>query len=307
MIDTVAINHTLARPPNKEHLRSLGWQPRYHRSAGTLCAFVRNEPRGTCEPRLTLSRTPMVQWYLTAQSSLPRLLHGVNVPLLDESEIESSLRLLSTLVEARSGIIFDPDTALVSRVDFAQDVYIGESQIVPTIAKLARVQIPRYDRTQHNDTTIVFRPKGKHTSKRISVYGKLAEVTRRNGSEEEKQNARGIIRLEDELRTKALTYLTEQLNLPSRATQHILTRRVADYVLQDTRQKLQFDAIESATGEVVEKLHAQYSPRRAQALLGFVELRKQLGEDFYQHTDLKFSRRTYFRDLADCRKAGVLP
>jgi hypothetical protein len=307
MIDTLAIKHYLARPPTEEDLRSLGWQPRYSKRDGTICAFVRNEPKGSTEPRLTLSLTPKMQWHLKAEASLPKLLRGANVPLLDETEIEGSLRLLSAAVEKWSGRKFDPNTALLCRVDSAKDIQVGESSLVPMIAKFARVQIPRYDRTPHNDESVVFTPRGESNSKRISVYNKLLEVIRRGGNEEEQRNARGILRLEVGLKTKAITYLAEKLKLPSRETQHVLTREVAHYVVQDALQKLQFDAMDLDANEVIEKLIAHFGTSRARSLLGFIELRKHFGEELYKCEGLRFPPRTYFRDLADCRRAGVLP
>src|SRR5437588_4131779 len=113
MIDTVAIKHYLTHPPNEEHLISLGWQPRYHRRDGTVCAFVHAEPKGSDEPSLILSSMPEMKWHLKAQASLPKLLHGANVPLLNESEIERSLRLMSASVEKRIGERFEPYTASV--------------------------------------------------------------------------------------------------------------------------------------------------------------------------------------------------
>jgi hypothetical protein len=307
MIDTVAIKHYLARTPTEEDLRSLNWPPRYCKHDGTIRAFIRNGQKGSTEPRLTLSLNPKMQWHLKAEVSLPKLLRGSNVPLLSESEIESSLRLLSEYVERWGGRKFDPDTALVCRVDFAKDIHVDESVIVPTIANFARVQIPRYDRTPHNDESVVFTPKGKSNNKRISVYNKLAEVRLRKGSEDEQHRARGILRLEVGLKTKAIEYLAGKLKLPSREAQHVLIPKVANYVLQDAMQKLQFHTITSDTNEVIEKLIAHFGVSRAKSLLGFIELRKHLGEKLYKQEYLNFPPRTYFRDLSDCRKAGVLP
>lgn len=309
MIDTVAIKHYIERPPSESHLRSLGWLPRYHRLGGTVCAYVSTEPKGSMGPRLTISLTPTMAWQLTAEASLPKLLRGVNVPLLDESEIESSLRLLATIVEERSGLTFDTDSALVSRVDFARDFNVSESDIVQTVAKFFQVQIPRYDRTQYNDTTVVFMPKGESRSKRISVYGKLAEVTRRCDNEEEQNSARDLLRVEVCLRTKALAYITRQkpLDAPNRETRHILTRRVASFVMDDALQKLQFEAVRTTEGDVIAKLLAHFGLSRTKTLLGFLELRRKYGEGLCSHEEINYGRRTYFRDLADCRRAGVLP
>jgi hypothetical protein len=251
----------------------------------------------------------MMLWQLTAEASLPKLLRGANVPLLSESEIESSLRSLATLVEERSGLTFDTDSALVSRVDFARDFNISESEIVPTVARLSQVQIPRYDRTQYNDTTVAFMPRGERRSKRISVYGKLAEVARRCASEEEQNSARDVLRVEVSLRTKALAYITRRkpLDAQSREVRHILTPRVAAFVLEDTLQKLQFEAVGGAESDVIAKLLAHFGLSRAKSLLGFLELRRKYGEALCSNEEINYGRSTYFRDLADCRRAGVLP
>ena len=307
MIDTVALKHYLACPPSDEDLRSLGWLPIYSRRDGTLCAYLRNEPERSDEPRLTLLLSPNLDWHLKAEVSLPSLLHGANVPLLTESERASSLRLLSAYVERWSGYKFDPQTALVCRVDFTQDMQVGESAIAPMIAKLMRLQIPRYDRKQHNDTGVVFTPKGKNIGKRISVYNKLSEVEQRNGSEIEQSNAQGILRLEVGLKTRAISYLVNKLKLPNREGQHVLTPTVADFVLQEAKSKLQFDSITIEANEAIERLITCYGTSRAKSLLGFMEMRRHFGEELYKNQGLHFPSRTYFRDLSDCRKARVLP
>jgi hypothetical protein len=309
MIDTVVINHRLTRPPDEEQLRSLGWHPRYNVRDGTIKAYLCNEPKGSSEPRLTCWLSPKMEWHLKAEASLPKLLRGSNIPLLDESEIERSLQLFSTSVERRSGYRFNLNNSLVSKVDFARDIRVGESEVVQMIVRLFQRQIPRYDRELYNDTSAVFTPKGESKSKRILVYNKQAEVIQRGGSEEERRNALGIIRVEISLKTPSINYLTEveQLNVPSREVQHILTRNVADYVFQNTLKKLRFGAIDPNSDEAVKKLHAHFGTCRMKTLLGFLELRKRYGEDFYKHEWLDVSRSSYFRDLADCRHAGVLP
>lgn len=254
---------------------------------------------------------PKMQWFIKAEASLPKMLRGVNIPLLCESEVEESFHFLSAYVEKWSDIEFDAHTSLVCRVDFAKDIHVGENAIVPMMNNLARVQIPRYDRTPYNDESVVFTPKGesgrKKNSKRISVYNKLAEVMRRNGSEEEQRNAKDMIRVEVGLKTKAISYLTRRLKLPGREAQYVLTREVSDFVLQDALQKFQFDAIDSDTNEAIEKLISEFGVSRARSLIGFIELRKQFGEDLHKYQAWHYPPRTYFRDLADCRKAGVLP
>lgn len=307
MIDTIALKHYLVCPPASKYLCSQGWLPIYSRRDGTLCAYVRNEPERSDEPRLTLLLSPNLDWHLKAEVSLPSLLHGANVPLLDENERVISLRLLSAYVERWSGCKFDPQTAFVCRVDFTQDIQVSESAIIPIIAKLMRLQIPRYDRKQHNDTGVVFTPKGKSIGKRISVYNKLSEVEQRTGSEIEQSNAQGILRLEVGLKTRAISYLVKKLKLPNREGQHVLTPRVADFVLQEAKSKLQFDAITIEGNEDIERLITRYGTSRAKSLLGFMEMRRHFGEELYKNQRLHFPPRTYFRDLADCRKAGVLP
>ncbi|HEV2881081.1 MAG TPA: phage/plasmid replication protein [Pyrinomonadaceae bacterium] len=307
MFDTVAIKHALTWIPTEEYLLSLGWRPRYSMFDGTIYAFTLNQQKSSVEPHLTIALTPQKQWHLKAEASLPKLLHGVNVPLLDESEIASSIRLMCASVEKCIGRPFDPATALVCRMDCAQDIHIEGGSVLPVIAKFQKVQIPRYDRTPHNDTSVVFTPKGENKSKRISIYDKYAEVIQRNGTDTEKHNARGIARLEVGLRTKAITYLTEKLELPNREAQHILTREVADFVLRDALQKFQFDSIGQSTNENIERLINHFGTSRAKSLLGFLEIKSQFGEDLYKYEELKYPRRTYFRDLADCRRAGVLP
>lgn len=305
------MKHQLEQPPIEDALRSLGWQPRYSQRDGTLRAFIRNKQEGTSGPSLTIAMNPKMQWFIKAEASLPKLLRGVNIPLLCESEIEESLNFLSAYVEKWSGREFDAYTSLVCRVDFTKDIQVSQSAIVPMMNNLARVQIPRYDRTPYNDESVVFTPKGessrKKSSKRISVYNKLGEVTRRKGSEEEQRNAKGILRVEVELKTKAISYLTKRLRLPGREAQYVLTREVSNFVLQDALQKLQFDALNSDTNKAIEKLISEFGIGRAKGLIGFIELRKQLGEDLHKNQALNYPSRTYFKDLADCRKAGVLP
>lgn len=308
MIDTLALKHNLARPPTEEDLRLLGWQSRYNRRDGTIYGFVQNERNDNNEPRLTISQTPNGVWFIKAEASLPKLFRGVNVPLLDENEIESSLRLFSASVERRSGIAFNAETALVSRVDYTRDFQLGESNIITTVAKFMRVQIPSYDHESRNDTTVIFTPKGEKNSKRIIVYGKYAEVLQRDGSEEEQHFAQGILRVEVSLRTRAIGYVADKCGLPNREARYILKPDVANYVLDDALRKIQFENVINANDDnTIETLISHYGSTKAKGLIGFLEIRKQRGEDFYKHDELHYSSRTYFKDLAACRKAGVLP
>lgn len=306
MFDTVASKHCIAYPPNEMDLRSLDWQVFYDKRTGNLAGFSQNEKENGITPRLTIAQTPKKEWFIKAEASLPKLLRGMNIPLIEDNEIEGCFCLISELVEVQSGFRFEAHNAPLCRVDFARDINVGESAIMQIIDNIGRVQIPRYNRIRYCDSGVEFVTKGRKPNKRIKVYHKLAEVIERNGSNEEQQMAHGILRVEIQLRTSAINGLVEKLRLPNRQAQYVLTREVSDHVLKDALEKVQFNSIKLEAKQTIQKLHARFDINRTKSLLGFLELKELYGEDFYKLPYLKCSRRTYFRDLADCRRAGVL-
>lgn len=168
MLDTIALIQRIARPPDFNELQELGWKPRHQVIDGGIKNFVLNG-REESAPRLTFSRSPDAMWHLRAEVSVPAWLHGTNLKLPNEDEVETALKKLSTFVSERFPEYFNAYTAQVCRVDFTRDFNVGAENVTELIRRTAKVQMPRYLRQVFDDKTVYFSSSGKHKNKSIKI------------------------------------------------------------------------------------------------------------------------------------------
>lgn len=130
-----------------------------------------------------------------------------------------------------------------------------------------------------------------------------------HGNTEAQTLALGVVRLEISfLTTQGVNALKNKLNLPNREPQYILQRNIADFVIGEAMQRLNFQALPETAGEQnnVGKLIKIYGVKKARNLIGFITLFEVFGQDFYKlPMPNNMSRPAYFSDLKLCRQADV--
>jgi hypothetical protein len=259
-----------------------------------------NEPL----PRLSIFQTPDNVWHITAEVSLPRLLFGHNARLPNEHQVFEGLKIIGEYVEEKSGLSFDPFSAIVSRVDFTVDIQLTEPEVIELIRKLSFQILPRMEKNLRNDKTLYFSTINEEKITRI--YGKFQEVlSRKNSTLEEKECAKGKFRIECSLQGYQLKALIKRLALPDNSAVSVLNADVSNKVISEILESLNFEETRTNEKTIFAKLSEVFSPKRAEQLFGFLGLVNHYGLNFYKDKSLNYSESTYKRKVALCQKAKV--
>ncbi|MCD9187268.1 MAG: hypothetical protein LUM44_12610 [Pyrinomonadaceae bacterium] len=305
MIDTFQVSRTYARPPNPETLKKHGWKPIFN--YGEINAFSFNAGNG--KPRLTVSQdNTREHWFIRAEVSAGRWLFGSNLHLVNQSEMNEALRLLSIYTAEHTEMDFDAFSGRVTKVDFTEDFNFGEHLILPIIAKYSRFELPKYERVLYNQSSVYFRnslKKGKLT-KEYKLYGKYQERLDNGNDRSEQEKAKGILRLEVGFRKSAVYRLANELNLEDYTANNILNKKVSEAVLTKAKGKLAFESMTANCLENFELLFKDRSYNDASRLLTFLYLRGQYGNQYAYLEKYGLSHRTCQRFWKECKKIGVI-
>lgn len=305
MFDTFAISKTLYRAPDEIVLLTKGWTRCLFDSQGKCFKYTLND-KDKLKPRLTLTLRLDGYWTLRAEVSLGSWCFNSNIHLVDEVELEEGLDQLSKYVEENSEVIFEAHLERVTRVDFTQDFQVGEPLIIPIIENLSKMTLPKYNRIKMNDTTIYFRNAGKKKTKEFKIYGKYAEMGKKNKDISEQEKGKGILRLEVSFLNKAVNRLADSLNLPSNDAPYILTKDTSEKVMRDAKEKLSFEKILRCKTSDTLSLFERLNYKTASDLIVYLALRKQYGEGLWQNPIFRLSKRTCQRRWKLCKETGVI-
>src|SRR5690349_11192905 len=135
MFDTVAIRQASPLPLGCE-LERRDWQ-RVQATGGRGKGVQNSEG----QPSLTWRAAPNGMGWRTAEGSIPKLVRGSNVEMVDEWDVEQFLNETSAYVSSATGRDFNAHTALVGRVDICHNLKAVEWNIVPHIYAVASVSI----------------------------------------------------------------------------------------------------------------------------------------------------------------------
>lgn len=303
MFDTIAIKHTRSKM-SENALRERGFTPIFN-SRGEVRKFVYNAPKDSFAPRLTVSRCPQNFFHLRAEVSLTAWFEKSNVRLANEQDLQCGFLRISEYASAMFDTGFDAAAANVVRADFARDFNLG-NKVISTLERLAKLNIPRHLRSTVG-SSVYFTAGRKQAVKRIRIYDKYAETVAKNGSQAERNDSRGILRLEvAQMTTRAIDRLKKKLKLQSRKAVDMLTPGVAEFVLSEANEHLRIgETVTSAGRTDAEQLIELFGATDAEQLLGFITLRQNFGANFYNLPGLNYSKATYFRRLKKCHSAGL--
>lgn len=225
MFDTVAISRTSARSPDVDLLVRNGCKPFFGKYTGEPYKLVLNGEKGTKEPRLNFSKSPLGYWILKAEVSIGAWLFGSNIHLPDEEDMNDFFSYLSDFVRYKTGIKFDAYLERATRLDVTRDFQIGESRVLSVLKELNNVDIPKYHRKPVDNTGVYFENKGKVKNKKYSVYSKFHDLLSKNADESELDLAKGLLRLEVEHKDNhAVSNLAKSLKMPNHNVNRIMTR-----------------------------------------------------------------------------------
>ncbi len=300
MLDTLQLKHCYTSPLRDDELRERGAIPILSRRNRIFALNPAHEPT---LPRLTFIFTPDGIMHLSAECSIPKMLFGYNSLLPTEYETIKALSMISKYIKAATGLDFDASNANVSRVHFANDKQVGEPVAYAAIARLSRVKIRGLEKLVYDDTTVYF----KNQSREIRIYPKLQEVyAKGKATLEAIKAARGILRFEYCLLNKyGIDSHVKKHGLANSRAESLITMSVSDSILSTLFNEIDFPGLITNEKSNLEILMERFSTRKAIRLTGFLELVYRYGVNCYKDISLEVKKASYYRDMNDCRKAGV--
>jgi hypothetical protein len=308
MIDTIKISHLCLTMPRPEELEQRGWHKIYNKNTGRVTSWVYKE--GIQSPYLSLFVAPDGKVYLSMEVSLPTFIFGSNARLPNQSEVERGLDLLSEYVTKKSGLDFDAHSAMVWKVHFTKDYFVGDVAIAQVISKLSTMTIPRFSKGGYSETTLYFHSKGagKKAGKprTICIYDKHKECVNKSFSKSDTQHAKGMMRLEFRYKTTtAVKRLVKGCLLPNREAQTIFTNVISDEILAPVEKQILLLLEETNPQNRVIELTRTYGKRRTATLIQFLVYKLYFGNQFHKIKSLDFSRSAYYKCQRDCRELGI--
>lgn len=308
MFDTVAISRTFARPPNVDLLVENGCKPFYSKYSGEVDKLVLNGEVGAKEPRLTISPSPNGLWILRAEVSIGAWLHGSNLFLPDENDLNRFFPDLSQFVELKTGIPFDAHNERTTRLDVTRDFILTESRVMGVLNELKNLVIPKYHCKPIDNKTVVFENKGRDKNKRIIIYSKYHDLIDKKASETEIERARGILRLEIEHKNnRAVSNLSGSLKIPYQYANRMITRETSEAVIEKAMKLLSLDSIlNNQSKSKLETLALEYPSSMPLTLAGHLLFKQQFGAEYYKLPFINLKAETVKEYERKCAKTGTL-
>lgn len=259
-------------------------------------------------PTLFCRHTPDGKYYLTAQASLPKLIYGHNVKMLNKSALKNALQILQEFATTRFGVPFDVYKANVRRVEYCYNFPVGDDLIYSYLYAASEAEPPRmYRRMFGKIETVEF----ANDSWKIYCYDKGCEadhqLKKEKISDETVKAARGILRLEVRYNdTEAAKLLSKQLKLPDTQAHTLLNFKVAKLVLKSAVKALGLHERVIPFDQRLLKLKKEYGyGTRFHRLAGFLYLCGIFGFD--KLVDIGVMKRAaYYKQRKEVMDAGAL-
>jgi len=300
MIDTVLLRAAVETPLSKNILQKFRWRnERYYfrdtASANSPCLFYYPARDG--------------KYYLSIEASLPKILFGHNLTVLNQAEITEALQILSSLATAYFGVDFDAFSASVGRIDFCINFDVGAERIYAYLRSATEARPQRLKRRIIGKIeTVEFFNK----QRKIYLYDKARQsqflLRKDKIPPDVAASASGLIRLEARFSNPVVIQrlVVDHLNLTDRASRTILNSSVAKKVLSEALTQFELDKPIIMVDRRVETLQKFYGyGSKLQQLLGFMQLCDLYGQDNLISRGV-VKRSAFYQHIKDLRRAGAL-
>jgi uncharacterized protein with HEPN domain len=306
--DTVTFAMPVGRLPfSEEGFRSRLWQKKYDVNGKYKWTFKENK-KGF--PHLSFFLNKQNQAYLVVSLSLPSFFYGNNAKLLTQDELLSALKRLSVYVTEKSGVEFEAENAIVWKIHFTIDIFIGEENINAILDQISKMNIPYFEVAQHRNSSVYFHSKGgaKETKKprTIYIYGKHADSIAKKFPKDAQSEAYGKLRIEFRYNDRrAIQRLSKTLNLPSCEAKYFLRSTVSEQVLQPIEKAVFSLSDESNSRKIRLKLIEIFGAKESRKIIVFLDFLDNFGKDFFKIKELGFSESNYYSLQRQCREVGI--
>lgn len=233
---------------------------------------------------------------LKVETSFPKLLYGSNVGLVQASDVERGMDLLSERVTECVGKPIDAraDGLVRSRVDFvfAFDTnWAGRGHVAEYLEAFKSLELPRhYSQNVARAQTLYWR----NAARVIRMYDKHTES--------HDESARGVLRFEVQ-DNHVQTELEKLLPGTGVFFRDVAKWSVAKKILGNYLGAMGADLVIADERKLGEKLVANFGPTRARRLMGYLWYTRTFGRDGME--DLGFNRQMSWRDGREIESIGV--
>lgn len=172
------------------------------------------------------------------------------------------------------------------------------------------MNISRFGRGGYSETTLYFHSKGRgkaeNKPRTICIYDKHEDCLSKSFSEEDIQQAKGMMRLEFRYKTpSAVKRFVKSSRLTSREAQTIFTQEISDAVLAPIENQILLLLEETDVKSRIVELTRRCGKRRSGTLIQFLVNQHYFGNNFYKIKPLEFSRSAYYDCQKACREIGI--
>lgn len=266
---------------------------------------------GLSAPTLFYRRAADGNHYASVEASLPKILYGNNIRILDQTDLREALDSLSVFASAQFGIQFNALTADVARVDFCFNFMVGEERLHAYLFAASEAEPPRLKRRVIGKIeTVEFANKRR----KVYLYDKSREVEMlfRKGKTTKDVSVMaqgGLLRLEARFnKLDAVEHLArKQLLLPDRRAQTLLTLDAAKTVLTNALESfgLRHAPVETRDARVLRLQEAYGYGSKFQRLIGFMRLCEIYGNEKVVKLGI-IKPSAYYRQKTELKDAGAL-
>lgn len=297
--DTIGLVKDCNLPPTKI-LKDLGAVPKRSKYGEK---WVNNGIKGANEPRITIYPTWRRYNRIRVDLELSKLLHGHNVRLLNETEINDVLHLVSRNVENRTTIPFDAFNISMCRIDYAINIHFEPHIAREFLKRYFTYSIPRLLRHIIESQTVYF----ENNSRTISLYDKHLQMLKKKSVPPEViKAAEGLIRIEYSLKDeKSVQRFAERLGFKDVLAKTLLSQQSIKTATDEVCELLNVESFEYSDDSRIKRIFDQTGDiKKAIQLSGFLDAIKEFREDFYLSDGMNFSKSTYDRLKKESQELG---
>ncbi|MED4908868.1 hypothetical protein P9761_11635 [Brevibacillus centrosporus] len=218
------------------------------------------------------SKLPFIQYNscsgrLEVELSIPKLLYGENVTLLNQDDIQTFFALLEDELYRIFGKRIEKETWQVKRLDVCWNFAVGD-KVKDYLKQIALMKINRLIKVVYQDgESVVFHD--KNNQKRIMFYDKERECIQRKCQSDLIERANGLLRLEIRLPLREITNYAKE-----RRAVDILRK---GYFIYATAKILPIEF--TSSNEISYEWVTTHGINKAEMTIGFQTLKNEFGEN----------------------------
>lgn len=295
-VDTVHLVVRLNKIPPADALKKRGFRSKPGKFDNSITWFL-NPKSGNYKPNLTIYEHYGPGYSLRVNASLPKLVHGNNLDLVSDEEIDAALEQLSDYVSDATGLAFDAGKANVARIDYATNIEVVPKAGSLILRRLRRIKIPRLP--FRADISIHGSVYHGNRSRMLRFYDKTHEAGRVSANTM-------VVRAELAISNEGTAVrFAEKAKLRNHAANSMLDKAVRGIAIDEIFKLTKLESFDPAADFSLLYFYSKTQNfARARRNSSFVNAYDTFGPDFYKFTELGYSKARYDRELREAQAVG---